>query len=154
MTKDLEKRKEHTPTRYDPFRTLWRNTWDDIGKRFDEMRREMDDAMGELEVEIEKSKVPMTTEQKDGLYIMNFNLGAQGFTEKDVTVEYKGDTLNIQGKRENTTDTLHESSMFQRQIYIPGLKDKEVVQSFENGMLTITLPDKVLPYVETKQLEE
>lgn len=85
-----------------------------------------------------------------------------GVDEKDVKLEIANDTLTIRGEKKHEKEEKDKSyyrversyGSFQRVLSLPEDADKEAVKAtFKYGVLTISMPRKVLPQADIKKIE-
>jgi len=85
-----------------------------------------------------------------------------GVDEKDVKLEIANDTLTIRGEKKHEKEEKDKSyyrversyGSFQRVLSLPEDANQEGVKAtFKKGVLTISMPRKVLPQVDIKKIE-
>jgi HSP20 family protein len=82
-----------------------------------------------------------------------------GMEEKDIEVNVSDDVLTIKGekkegkKKDHYVSERHYGS-FQRSFHIPdGVDANKIEASFQNGLLTVTLPKTAEPPKQAKKIE-
>ncbi|MFH0301832.1 Hsp20/alpha crystallin family protein [Bradyrhizobium sp. 31Argb] len=145
---------ELTPTRanYDPFMTLHR-----------EMNRLFDDAFRGfggtglsplMEGQFGWPKIELSETDK----ALTITAELPGMTEKDVQIEIAGGVLTIRGEKkaersdEGRYFTERAYGAFERRIPLEDVEEDKAEASFENGILTVSLPKSENPRAGVKRI--
>lgn len=138
----------------------------EVDRLFDEAFR----GMGHLPFSFNR---PLPSGLNKGLIKPTLDLGATekeytvtveipGVSEKDVELEIVNDTLTIRGEKKHENEEKNKSyyrmersyGSFQRMLSLPEDADQNgVAATFDNGILTVTLPRKALPKADVKRIE-
>lgn len=105
-----------------------------------------------------KPKVDLSAAEKE--YLLTVEI--PGVNEKDVTVDITNNTMTIKGEKKLEKEEKEKNyyriersyGSFQRILSLPEDVDQDNIKaSFKNGVLSITMPRKVVPAGEVKQVE-
>jgi len=110
------------------------------------------------ETGILKPKVDLSATEQE--YLLTVEI--PGVSEKDVAVDVSGNTMTIKGEKKQEKEEKDKNyyriersyGSFQRVLSLPEDVDQESIKAnFKNGVLSITMPRKVLPKGEVKQIQ-
>jgi HSP20 family protein len=87
--------------------------------------------------------------ETDNVYILDAEL--PGFNKEDINIDYSNNVLTIAANKETTNEEKDEkegtyirrersSQSFSRQFLVEHIKHEDIDASFENGVLTVTMP--------------
>jgi HSP20 family protein len=87
--------------------------------------------------------------ETDNAYILDAEL--PGFNKEDINIDYSNNVLTIAANKETTNEEKDEkegtyirrersSQSFSRQFLVEHIKHEDIDASFENGVLTVTMP--------------
>lgn len=99
--------------------------------------------------------------EKDGAYVLEADL--PGMKKEDITVDIDGDCLTISAQRHSELEEKDENhsyvrrersyGSYTRSFDISGVKAEEISGSYENGVLTLTMPKKDSEVPTSRRLE-
>jgi HSP20 family protein len=146
-----------------------RNTVEQFHREVDRLFDDALRGMGRLPFSFNRTLLPSL---RNGVLKPTLDLGATekeytvtveipGVSEKDVELEIVNDTLTIRGEKKQENEEKNKSyyrmersyGSFQRMLSLPEDADQNgVAATFNNGILTVTMPRKLLPKAEVKRI--
>lgn len=146
------------------------NSIEQFHREVDKLFEEAFSGMGTLPFAFSRPQLPGAT---NGMIKPTLDLGATekeytvtveipGVDQNDVELEIVNDTLTIRGEKKHESEEKGKSyyrmersyGSFQRMLSLPEDADQnDVAATFENGILTVTLPRKSSPKAEVKRIE-
>jgi HSP20 family protein len=105
-----------------------------------------------------KPQVDLSASDKE--YLLTVEI--PGVNENDVSVDVSGNTMTIRGEKKQEKEEKEKDyyrierryGAFQRILSLPEDVDQNGIKAnFKNGVLSVTMPRKVLPASEVKQIE-
>lgn len=150
-----EKEKTYLPERqYEPIGRLHR----DIDQLFDHFLGRSKPFLPFDESVFFRPHVDLSVTEQE--YVLSVEI--PGVSENDISVDISGNTMTIRGEKKQEKEEKEKDyyrierryGAFQRILSLPEDVDQNSIKAnFKNGVLSVTMPRKVLPASEVKQIE-
>ncbi len=129
------------------------------------MKRDFDLFEDVFNVPVFRNETLMKTDvyEKDGNYVMKMDL--PGYRKEDIQISLDNGNLSVSANRSNSTDEKDDQGNIIRQERFTGtasrtfyvgkqITDQDVKASFEDGILTLTVPSQKKKEIEEKKYIE